>query len=158
MEKDEILKNVAPCSLMCYTCSAYNNGVICEASNNLLKYLNGIKEFYKSHMLDAVESYANFESVLNMFCAGPCSGCRSTEHNVCSIKGCFLLVCTKEHGVDFCGECNEFPCERTRTLFEDEVYEQWLNGNQQIKENGINYFWENNSAKPHYEAYKNSHK
>lgn len=26
-------------------------------------------------------------------------------------KGVFLLECTKNHGVDFCGECNEFPCK-----------------------------------------------
>ena len=46
MEKSEIIKKVAPCSLMCHTCSAYNDGVICVSAKTLLKYLEGIKEFY----------------------------------------------------------------------------------------------------------------
>ena len=65
-------------------------------------------------MPDAVESYNNFEGVLSIYADASCSGCRSTEHNGCSIEGCFLLECTKNHGVDFCGECNEFPCKKRR--------------------------------------------
>ncbi len=154
MEKNEILKKVAPCSLMCHTCSAYNNGVICESSKTLLKYLDGIKEFYKKHIPDAAESYGHFEKILGIYSSAPCAGCRSNEHNGCSIKDCFLPECTKKHTVDFCGECDEFPCKKTAELFEEEVYVQWLNGNRQIRDYGIEFFWENNSAKPHYEQYK----
>ncbi|MCM1500302.1 MAG: DUF3795 domain-containing protein [Clostridium sp.] len=154
MERNEILKKVAPCSLMCHTCSAYCNGVICEYSQTLLKYLDGMKEFYEKHIPDAVESYKNFEEVLCMYNAGPCSGCRSTEHNVCSIEGCFLLECTKKHGIDFCGECEEFPCQKVHKLFEEVVYRQWLDGNQQIRDYGIEYFWEKNFENPHYKPYK----
>ena len=57
MDKSEIIKKVAPCSLMCHTCSAYNDGIICASAKTLLKYLEGIKEFYEVHMPDAVESY-----------------------------------------------------------------------------------------------------
>lgn len=56
MDKSEIIKKVAPCSLMCHTCSAYNDGIICASAKTLLKYLEGIKEFYEVHMPDAVES------------------------------------------------------------------------------------------------------
>ena len=153
MEKSEILKKVAPCSLMCHTCSAYCSGVICESSKTLLKYLEGIKGFYEKHIPDAVESYENFEGVLRMYSGGPCSGCRSPEHNGCSIEGCFILECTKDYGVDFCGECDEFPCKKTEKLFEKQVYDRWLKGSQQIHDNGIESFWENNSEKPHYKAY-----
>lgn len=154
MEKKDILQKVAPCSLMCHTCSGYKNGVICETSGKLLKYLNGMKEFYKKHIPEAVENYNIFEEVLLGYNLGLCSGCRSREHNGCSIKGCFILDCIKEHDVEFCGECNEFPCNKTEVLFEDEVYRQWLDGNYQIKENGIEAYWKNNCEKPHYEAYK----
>lgn len=141
MDKSEIIKKVAPCSLMCHTCSAYNDGIICASAKTLLKYLEGIKEFYEVHMPDAVESYNNFEGVLSIYAGASCSGCRSTEHNGCSIEGCFLLECTKNHGVDFCGECNEFPCKKTQGIFEEIVYRQWLEGNQQIREYGIEAFW-----------------
>ena len=81
MDKSEIIKKVAPCSLMCHTCSAYNDGIICASAKTLLKYLEGIKEFYEVHMPDAVESYNNFEGVLSIYAGASCSGCRSTEHN-----------------------------------------------------------------------------
>ena len=156
MEKSEILKKVAPCSLMCHTCSVYCNGVICQSSKTLLKYLDGMKEFYEEHIPDAVESCSNFEGVLRRYSDGSCSGCRSTAHNGCSIEGCFLVDCTKKHGIDFCGECDEFPCMKTKDLFEEMVYNQWLKGNQQIREHGIEAFWKNNSEKPHYQSYRNS--
>lgn len=60
----------------------------------------------------------------------------------------------EEHGVDFCGQCNEFPCGKTTELFEEEVYDQWLNGSRQIHDNGIESFWEENCGNPHYRAYK----
>lgn len=154
MERRELLEKVAPCSLMCHTCSAYCKGIICESSKNLLKYLEGIKEFYEKHIPDAVESYSNFEGLLRMYGEGDCQGCRSKNHNGCSIEGCFLFECTKEHAVDFCGECEEFPCEKVHKLFEDTVYNQWLEGNQQIKDCGIEYFWKKNSENPHYGPYK----
>ena len=47
-------------------------------------------------MPDAVESYNNFEGVLSIYAGASCSGCRSTEHNGCSIEGCFLLELHKE--------------------------------------------------------------
>ena len=154
MDKTIILQKVAPCSLMCHTCSAYGEGVICESATTLSQYLDGMKEFMQKHMPDAVDRYAEFEKILGFYSAGPCGGCRSKKNNRCSINGCFLLNCTKEHGVDFCGECVEFPCGKTGTLFEAEVYKQWLSGNQEIREKGIEAFWEGNSKKPHYRAYK----
>ncbi len=154
MERSELLERVAPCSLMCHTCSGRHNGIICESSKTLLKYLEGIKEFYEKHIPSAVESYSNFEGVLRMYSDAPCSGCRSTKHNGCSIEGCFLLECTKSHSIDFCGECEEFPCQKVHELFEEVVYRQWLDGNQQIRDYGIEYFWEKNSENPHYKPYK----
>ena len=70
MKKSEIIKRVAPCSLMCHTCSAYNDGIICVSAKTLLKYLEGIKEFYEVHMPNAVESYNNFEGVLQLVYVG----------------------------------------------------------------------------------------
>lgn len=154
MKKNEILEKVAPCSLMCHTCSGYQHGVICESAKTLLNYLDGIKEFYDKHLPDAVESYNSFEKVLRIYSDASCLGCRSKEHNKCSIEGCFLLECVEKHNVDFCGECDEFPCKKTMELFEEEVYMQWLEGNQQIHDHGIDYFWENNFENPHYRPYK----
>lgn len=153
MYRKELLQKIAPCSLICHTCAGYDNGIICESAKTLLTYLEGIKEFYRKHDPDTVKMYNCFEEMLGMYCAAPCSGCRSAVPNKCSIKGCFILECTTGHGVDFCGECNEFPCEKVSGLFEKEVYTRWLNGNRHIHENGIEAFWEKNSEIPHYQAY-----
>lgn len=77
-----------------------------------------------------------------MYSDAPCSGCRSTKHNGCSIEGCFLLKCTKSHSIDFFRECEEFPCQKVHKLFEEVVYRQWLDGNQQIRDYCIECFWE----------------
>ena len=72
MERSELLERVAPCALMCHTCSGFHKGIICESSKTLLKYLEGIKEFYEKHIPGAVESYSKFEGVLRMYSDGSC--------------------------------------------------------------------------------------
>jgi hypothetical protein len=39
----------------------------------------------------------------------PCHGCR-TEVRTAFCKNCTMLKCSKQKGVDFCVECNEYPC------------------------------------------------
>ena len=154
MKRSEIIRKTAPCSLMCYTCSAFNKGIICESAKTLSQYLNGIGEFYKEHWISVAEKYNIFEDILNLYKRASCSGCRSAKYNANNIKGCFVLECANSHKVDFCGECDEFPCQKAKDLFEKEVYLQWLDGNTQIKNEGIEVFWENNFKKPHYKVYK----
>lgn len=46
--------------------------------------------------------------------AGICQGCiESDGHCVewTQSNGCPIHKCTREHGVQFCGLCEEFPCE-----------------------------------------------
>ena len=52
MEKEEILQRVAPCSLMCHTCEAYEKGVICESSRRLLKYMEALKQLEELEELE----------------------------------------------------------------------------------------------------------
>ncbi len=40
-----------------------------------------------------------------------CSGCRSDERCFYSRKKCRMAPCACERGVDFCGECGEYPCD-----------------------------------------------
>ena len=154
MEKEKLLNHIAPCSLLCYTCTAYAEGIICQSANTLLHHLDGICEFNQIHNLSSVSNTKTLLNELEMYGAGLCSGCRNRTHHTCSIQGCFILECTKEHFVDFCGECNEFPCTQTRGIFEDEVYQKWLNGNQDIHDHGIEQYWNSHCKESHYNAYK----
>ena len=116
--------------------------------------MEGVYEFYEKHSPNELERFKIFQEELGKYNKGNCSGCRSREHHGCSIKDCFILDCTKERHIDYCGECAEFPCNKTQKIFEEEVYQQWLKGNLEIKSLGIEGFWIKNCEKPHYKAYK----
>ena len=104
MKKSEIIKKVAPCSLMCHTCSAYNDGIICASAKTLLKYLEGIKEFYEVHMPDAVESYNNFEGVLSIYAGASCS----------ASKGVFCLSAQRTMALIFVESAMSFRAKKRR--------------------------------------------
>lgn len=153
MDRNILLEKIAPCSLMCHTCGAYEKGVICTLSNDLLEYMYGVYEYYEEHCPSALTRFQIFQEELGKYGRGKCQGCRGGEHHGCSIKDCFIYECVKQHDADFCGECTEFPCSKTKKIFEQEIYGQWLKGNGEIKAFGINAFWEKNKDKPHYEHY-----
>ena len=154
MDKEELLKKVAPCSLVCHTCSAYEHGVICQSANQLLKHLDGVHEFYEKYVPSETERYGIFYEKLTKYSEGRCAGCRNRIDQESCIKDCFLLKCTMDRGISYCGECTLFPCNKVVGVFPEKVYAQWLKGNQEIKELGIEGFWNKNCEKPHYEEYK----
>lgn len=158
MEREELLARIAPCSLMCHTCGAYEKGVIGALSRELTHYFKGVAEFYEKHSgandPKPRRRFQIFQEELARYGAPACGGCRSGAHNQCSIRGCFLPACTREHCVDFCGECAAFPCDRAAGIFEKEVYAQWLEGNMQIRRTGVEEFWRRNKDRPHYRRYQ----
>lgn len=154
MTREELLKYIAPCALMCYTCSAYEKGAICTLSRQLHHYLEGMADFYDKNRQDQIATYKAFNSQLTEYMQGDCCGCRDKRHCKCSIEGCFILECTLKQGVDYCGQCNAFPCDKVKDLFEETVYNQWLQGGMVIKESGIEAYWQQNKDKPHYALYK----
>ena len=58
-------------------------------------------------------------------CGECCEGCRKKEEGICEgciesdghckewaqSDGCPIHSCAREHNVQFCGLCNEFPCD-----------------------------------------------
>lgn len=49
-----------------------------------------------------------------------CTGCSS--HKQCTYN---LVECTKEHGVDRCNQCTEFPCQKIEDMLErSKTYEK----------------------------------
>ncbi len=45
-----------------------------------------------------------------------CDGCRSEKRCYYCRERCKMGKCASEKGVDFCGECNEYPCEDLRAF------------------------------------------
>lgn len=64
MEKEKLLNNVAPCSLLCYTCTAYAEGIVCQSAKALLHHLDGVCKFNQIHNSDAVSHTKIFLSEL----------------------------------------------------------------------------------------------
>lgn len=86
MEKNERLNLVAPCGIDCGICELY----FCKDDAQLLDYLvsNGIPK----------------ENL-------PCPGCRPMEGKCPVIPElCKTYECVTDKNVEFCYECNEFPC------------------------------------------------
>jgi len=57
-------------------------------------------------------------------------------------------ACVKERGVDFCFECDEFPCERTQ--LPPALYERWKNNNEAMKDLGVEGYYERIKDLPRY--------
>jgi len=39
-----------------------------------------------------------------------CHGCRSDQRSFFCRNECFMYQCAADKGIDFCGECSEYPC------------------------------------------------
>jgi len=80
----------APCGLACFICDLYKENITEERKNQVGAFLK----------IPAEEV--------------PCKGCRDEKGN-CKFgvnNQCPTWDCVQEKGLNFCNECNEFPCEK----------------------------------------------
>lgn len=45
-----------------------------------------------------------------------CEGCRSNQKSVFCRENCNISVCAKNKGLEFCGECEKYPCEELKNF------------------------------------------
>ncbi len=149
MKKEELLKFIAPCGLVCYTCDHFQSGVINEAAKRLLYVLESYDRFLKEHPASRPISgrYDDFQAVLEYLANVECKGCRESK---CMGSECFVAKCVKEKQVDFCYECREFPCDKTG--FEDDLKQKWLSKNNRIKTVGMEQYFKEEKEIPHYSS------
>ena len=82
----------APCGLDCFNCDVYSDNISQETKSRLCRLL-GIAE-------DDVT----------------CNGCRAQKGKRLNIPECLTFRCIEERGIDFCFECDQFPCSRIQPL------------------------------------------
>jgi hypothetical protein len=66
MERQELLKKIAPCGFACCTCTAAKDGAIQSLSSALLRLLEGFDEYaeqFSAHE-PALSKYPDFKDVL----------------------------------------------------------------------------------------------
>ncbi|UCG79084.1 MAG: DUF3795 domain-containing protein [Nitrospirota bacterium] len=71
-----------------------------------------------------------------------CNGCRSDSRCFYCNTVCFMSGCAKEKGVDFCGECSDYPCDGLKAFQAEAPHriELWKN-QERIKEAGYEQWY-----------------
>lgn len=162
MDRDQLLQYVAPCALLCYSCPGLKDGAISQCASRLCGYFEGYYDFNDANLPEKyrpwLDEFAAFERRLERFTQSTCPGCRSNpKPGAGCIEGCVVPSCVKEKGIDYCGECNDFPCEKARSFFariNDVIGKDWENGSRRIGEIGIDAYFEERKDRSHYASYK----
>lgn len=88
MEKTAIPEIAAVCGLYCGACGIY----LATQAND-------------------IEKLAHYAAMLGQpLSETRCNGCRSGKKTA-YCNSCFMIQCSREKDLSFCGECGEYPCE-----------------------------------------------
>jgi len=128
-----IKDRLAPCGLHCGKCFAFTEGDINKYSN-LLKDSLGNFDIYAERFVDLIDEpvftkYTDFKELLNYFSSVQCKGCRKEKCKI--FKDCKVRGCAEIKEVDFCFQCDEFPCENTG--FDQHLHKRSVDINYRIK-------------------------
>ncbi len=148
MTRDELLEKLAPCGLDCSRCASFNNGEISEQSRALLSSLGNYKRMAEkmSSFFEPFSQYEAFEKILSFFANAGCDGCRAGGKNC--LPGCGIKSCFVKQDADFCGECRQFPCDKSG--LKENLYQRWLENGGIIKEKGAEAFYDIQAEKARY--------
>ncbi|UCF82762.1 MAG: DUF3795 domain-containing protein [Desulfobacteraceae bacterium] len=147
MEYNELLNFLAPCGLSCQKCFAYTQGEIRMHSKELQKLLGNFDIYAGrfSAFLPEFKNYPSFKTMLAYFPEPDCKGCRK---GTCKYPNCGVVDCYQQKGVDFCFQCDEFPCEKTN--FDPHLRQRWIEMNNRMKEIGVEGYYEETKGDPRY--------
>ena len=141
MDYHQIKSRLAPCGLHCGKCFAFKSGDIGLLSFRLKKQL-GDFNVYAQRFVDLLDEpvflkFPDFREMLNYFSSPSCKGCREEKCKL--FKACKVRTCSEEKKVDFCFECNEFPCEKTG--FDEHLHKRSVAINNRMKEVGVERYY-----------------
>ena len=139
MEYEDLLDDLAPCGLSCRKCFANSQGDIVLLSAQLRDKLGSFDVYAErfSAFLPAFKDYPAFMELLSYLAQGHCVGCRK---GTCLYPNCGVSTCYQQKGVDFCFQCDEFPCDRTN--FDPHLERRWRQMNERMKEVGVEAYYE----------------
>ena len=141
---------IAPCGLCCETCFAHVNGNIRKYSLKLKEKLgsfhNNARRFEILLGDPIFNKYAGFKEMLDNFSSENCKGCRKEQCKI--FNHCGVRPCHQEKGIDFCYQCDKFPCDRTH--FDESLYERWVAINEIIRKEGLETYCEKARNLPRY--------
>ncbi|MHC4216664.1 MAG: DUF3795 domain-containing protein [Planctomycetota bacterium] len=139
MDYHEILDILAPCGLNCRKCFNYIKGDIAFHSKKVQELLGNFDVYAERFSVFKPEfkDYPQFKKLLAYLASPECIGSRKGK---CKFPNCGVADCYKEKGVDFCFQCDEFPCDKTN--FDPHLKKRWLQMNNRMKEIGVEAYYE----------------
>ena len=150
MAYDKILDALSPCGLSCEKCFANIDGDIRKYSLKLKEKLGNFDMYAKRFetLLDnpIFRKYPDFKIMLDFLAAENCRGCR--KENCKIFKKCGVRSCHQEKNLDFCFQCDEFPCDKTN--FDEDLQNRWIKLNERIRKVGIENYYNETKDKPRY--------
>ena len=158
LELLDLAKKLPPCTLLCHTCFGLHGGAISTHAKILEQLYEG---WYEGHVngygpnptpqqQERLKSIENFNKTLQELQKTGCEGCRinHASHGGC-IPGCKICVCTEQHGVLWCADCPDFPCN-PEGIVPENVMGRWNQGNHEIRETSALEFFRKNAFTGHY--------
>lgn len=145
-----IRERLGPCGLSCEKCFAYSQGSIKHHSKALQTHLGNFDVFAQrfATLLDnpVFKKYPDFKEFLSHLSRASCAGCR--KDNCQLFKTCQVKNCSRSKQVDFCFQCDEFPCGHTG--FDEHLQKRWLTIQSRMKETGVVHYYEETKDIPRY--------
>lgn len=147
MSYDVIKAVLAPCGLNCGKCMANAQGEIRATSIRLRELLGSFDRYAErfSSFMPVFRNYPQFKELLEHLTSGDCAGCRN---GACRYPGCVVPACSRERNVDFCFQCDDFPC--SKVTFDPDLKRRWTEMNLRMKEVGLEAFYEESRHLPRY--------
>jgi hypothetical protein len=150
MTSNHILHALGPCGLNCEKCFAHVDGDIRKYSLKFKEKLGNFDVYAKRFetLLDdpVFKKYPDFKLMLDYFASTNCNGCRKEKCKVFAF--CGVRSCYPQKKIDFCFQCDEFPCNKTN--FDEHLHKRWIKLNERIREIGIENYYAETKDKPRY--------
>ncbi len=150
MDYEQIKASLSPCGLSCETCFAHVDGDIRRYSLKLKEKLGNFAPYAQRFEtllgIPIFKKYPDFKEMLDYLASENCKGCRNEQCKL--FKNCGVRPCHQEKQIDFCHQCDEFPCNRTN--FDENLNKRWVLINEKIKEMGLEQFYEKSKTRPRY--------
>ena len=145
-----IKSRLSPCGLHCGKCFAFAEGDISVLSKQLKTSL-GDFDLYAERFVTLLDEpvflkYPDFNLFLNLLSEPKCKGCR--KEKCVLFKNCKVRECSESRKVDFCFQCDLFPCNNTG--FDEHLYKRSVNINRRMKEIGVEAYYHEIKDQPRY--------
>jgi hypothetical protein len=150
MKGNDLKDKIGPCGLLCEKCFAFQHGSVQHHAEQLKNHLGNFDgyalRFSKLLNEPRFDLYPAFNDFLSYLSIGNCQGCRKQQCHLFS--DCKVNQCYKDKNVDFCFQCDEFPCQHSG--FDENLKLRWLKINERIRTVGLESYYDEVKDKPRY--------